>query len=41
MQIYKKYKHLLLELSNTAIDTLNNSMDYLLANNIEGALIHY
>jgi len=29
---------LLLELSNTAIDTLNNSIDYLLSHNIEGAL---
>ena len=31
-------QNLLVELSDTAINTLNDSMDYLLANNIEGAL---
>lgn len=34
----KQVQQLLLELSNTAIQTLNNSMDHLLANDIEGAL---
>ncbi len=34
----QKVQALLLELSNTAIDTLNNSIDYLLSHNIEGAL---
>ncbi|SER81322.1 phosphate signaling complex protein PhoU [Psychrobacillus sp. OK032] len=34
----QKVQELLIELSNTAIDTLNTSMDYLLASNIEGAL---
>ncbi|WP_342598395.1 phosphate signaling complex protein PhoU [Psychrobacillus sp. FSL H8-0483] len=34
----KKVQQLLLELSNAAIQTLNDSMDHLLANNIEGAL---
>ncbi|MEK4486474.1 phosphate signaling complex protein PhoU [Psychrobacillus sp. FSL H8-0484] len=34
----KKVQELLLELSNAAIQTLNDSMDHLLANNIEGAL---
>lgn len=34
----QKVQDLLLELSNTAINTLDQSMDYLLGNNIEGAL---
>ncbi|GGA32120.1 MULTISPECIES: phosphate signaling complex protein PhoU [Psychrobacillus] len=34
----RKVQDLLLELSNTAIDTLDKSMDYLLGNDIEGAL---
>lgn len=34
----QKVQDLLLELSNTAIDTLDKSMDYLLGNDIEGAL---
>ncbi|MFJ8063001.1 phosphate signaling complex protein PhoU [Psychrobacillus sp. NPDC096426] len=34
----QKVQKLLIELSNTAIDTLNTSMDYLLGSNIEGAL---
>ena len=34
----QKVQELLIELSTTAIDTLNTSMDYLLASNIEGAL---
>ena len=33
-----KVQEFIIELSTTAIDTLNTSMDYLLANNIEGAL---
>ncbi|WP_144511092.1 phosphate signaling complex protein PhoU [Bacillus sp. FJAT-22090] len=33
-----KVQDLLVELSNTAINTLNHSMDYLLGNDIEGAL---
>ncbi|TQR19543.1 phosphate signaling complex protein PhoU [Psychrobacillus vulpis] len=34
----KKVQDLMLELSNMAINTLNDSMDHLLSNNIEGAL---
>lgn len=34
----QKVQDLLLELSNTAINTLDKSMDYLLGNDIEGAL---
>ena len=34
----QQVQNLMLELSNMAINTLNDSMDYLLANDIEGAL---